>query len=155
MRFWCQLGSLFIPKNFQNRVLEAPWAVLGPSWASWNDLWASRGLLRPSWRPSGAVSRPSWSVLGPSGSPRRRCQGGGARRYKGVRGAGPRAWDLPYEPWKIFRLRGGDSTKLGRRGLAKYQMMFTCKGCVIQIFLREVSERSLMTPPGRGQKARP
>ena len=64
MRYWCQLGFIFAPKNFQNRVLEASWTVLG---ASWGVLEASRAVLGWSWTPLGAVLGrlgASWRLLG-------------------------------------------------------------------------------------------
>jgi hypothetical protein len=51
MRFCCELGSTFIPKKSQNRVLEAPWAVLG----------GSRAVLEVSW----AVFVRPWCPLRP------------------------------------------------------------------------------------------
>ena len=45
MRFWCQLGSILIPKKSQNRVLEAPWAFLGGSWAVLEVSWAILAAL--------------------------------------------------------------------------------------------------------------
>ena len=54
-------------------LLEASWAVLGSSWPSWSDLWASGGPLGPSGRcgelsehlsgVSPALLEPTWRIL--------------------------------------------------------------------------------------------
>ena len=56
-------------------VLGASCAVLQPSWASWNDIWASRGLLGPPWGPLGAVLArlgAFWTPEQPREKPRQR-----------------------------------------------------------------------------------
>ena len=62
MRIFCQFRPILVAKTYQNRVLEAPWNVLG---ASWGGLEGFLGRLRPSLRRHG----PSWSRLRASWEP--------------------------------------------------------------------------------------
>ena len=63
MRFLRQFAFILARKTYQNRVLEASWAVRG---ASWRPLGASWARLGESWAHVGASSRrlaATWSVL--------------------------------------------------------------------------------------------
>ena len=59
-RKWDDLCFLGISRGASWSVLEAPLAVWRPSWASWNDLSATRGFLDRL----GGLLGPSWLVVG-------------------------------------------------------------------------------------------
>ena len=48
-------------------VWAASWAVVGPSWAAWDDQSGTRDPFGPSGRSLEAVLSTSWAVLGASG----------------------------------------------------------------------------------------